>query len=432
MNDYVIKCGTFMDGNGGEALENVRLLVKRSRIARIETQESDLDRHPVIIDASGQTVIPGLIDSHKHIINCGGSGVGVGLDLTQVKKNIEQIYQGGVTSVLDLGSAEMLHLLPKVPLPQPRVFYALTILTCDKGYPVEYMKPEFYKMGAAADCVSKDDIKRSVKKLYKLGVSVIKTAVVSRTFNGRPQVCWTDEMLTALTDEAHSYGLNVCAHITYAADYAQAVRCGVDSVHHAAFDGIIPEQVMDEMLEKGVIFVPTISLVDLMLQGLEERWIYDPKYHPAVNDTIIANMKAFTDAYHNGSEDEPIGDLFINMPKKDFRKALEMQFKNVKLFLKLGGTVAMGTDSALGFSLHTTPIRELELLVKAGLSITKAVRASTLSSAAVFGKEHEIGSLKTGKKADILILDGDLSKDLSVLKCVKKVIIDGKLMHENP
>jgi imidazolonepropionase-like amidohydrolase len=431
MNDYVIKCGTLIDGTGRPPIKNAKILVKNQRIVRIEQKNgTDLENYPHIVDASEKTVLPGLIDSHKHIFNCGGSNVGVGLNTSQVKENIHQIYKGGVTSVLDLGSPYDIKSIIELPEKKPKIFYAITILTCPNGYPGEYMDRKFYKLGSAAECETEQDIKKAVKKLYEMGVSVIKTAIVTRTFDGKPQACWTDKQLQTLTDEAHSYGLQVCAHITYKDDYAQAARCGIDSIHHAAFDGKMYEEDLEEMISKGIIFVPTLSLIDLMVAGLKEKWISNQNYNPPVNEEIKENMQIFTNAFHDGPDDKPVGDLFIKVAKSELCTIPKVQLENVKEYIKRGGTVAMGTDSSLGFSLHTTPVREIELLAAAGLSNIEAIKASTLTAASVFGKDHEIGSIETGKLADIIVVNGDVTNDLSALENTEIVFINGEKIYQ--
>ncbi len=429
MKEFVIKCGKLIDGTGKDVINNARILVKNGRIALIETTDSELDDHRQIIDATDKTVIPGIIDAHKHVINNGGSGIGIGLSVKQVKENIKQIYSGGVTSVLDLGSIDFLRFIPQLPFKQPKIFYVITILTCPDGYPGEYMDKKYYKFGSVKECGTEDEIKKAVKNLYKKGVAAIKTAVVSRTFDNRPQKCWTDKQLKVLTNEAHSYGLKVCAHITYIEDYAQAARCGVDSIHHAAFNGKMYDRDIDDMIKKDIVFVPTVSLCDLTIQGLENEWIYKSDYNPPVNDIIKENMRQFTEAYKTCSEDEPVGDFFVKLSKKEFKQALFYQLENIKEYIKRGGKIAMGTDSSLGFSLHTTPVREIELLALAGLSNIEAIKASTLTAASVFGKDYEIGSIETGKCADILIVDGDVTKDLSCIQNTYMVFINGEKVY---
>ncbi len=292
------------------------------------------------------------------------------------------------------------------------------------------MGKKFYSLKAVIECEDLPAIKRAVQSLYKKGVAAIKTAVVSRTFDNRPQKNWTDRELLYLTDVAHSYGLPVCAHITYAQDYEQAARCGIDSIHHAAFDHVCEEKVLSLMVEKGIIFVPTLSLVALLLKGLKEKWIYQEDYRPAVNKKIKGNMRIFTEAYFCGEADKPIGDFFVKVSKAESEKIPAIQMENVKRYIKLGGKVAMGTDSALGFSLHSTPTCEIELLMNAGLNLEETIQATSKNSAEVFGKEYEIGTLEARKRADLLIIDGDLKSDIRNIEKIKQVIIDGKTVFK--
>lgn len=90
----------------------------------------------------------------------------------------------------------------------------------------------------------------------------------------------------------------------------------------------------------------------------------------------------------------------------------------------------MGTDSALGFSLHNTPVCEIKLLMEAGLTLEKTIQAATENSAKVFGKENEIGTLEEKKRADILIIDGSLESDITNIDKIKSVIINGKNIYE--
>ncbi len=430
MSYYGIKCGTLIDGTGNPALKNAVIIVKNNYIVRILKNAEKIQNNIPILDAGKCTVIPGLIDAHKHVMNCGGSGIGVGLNYNQIKANISTMAKGGVTSVLDLGSANLIPYMERIMGSNTKIFNAISILTCQGGYPHEYMPRKFYNMGSVVECGNIDEIRRTVRKLYKKGVAVIKTAVVSRTFDNKPQKNWTDKELQYLTDEAHSYGLNVCAHVTYAKDYEQAARCGIDSIHHAAFDDIIEERVLELMLEKGIIFVPTLSLVVLTLKGLQNKWIYQDWYQPEINKKIKTNLRNFTEAYFKAMPNEPIGDFFVKVTKEEMENIPYIQIENVRRYIRLGGVVAMGTDSALGFSLHNTPVCEIKLLMEAGLTLEKTIQAATENSAKVFGKENEIGTLEEKKRADILIIDGSLESDITNIDKIKSVIINGKNIYE--
>ncbi len=423
---YGIICGKFIDGTGNKVKTNVCLYVDGDRIVNISNKK--LYKNINYINASNMTVLPGLIDAHKHILNCGGSGMGVGLSLRTIYSNLKKMQQSGVTSLLDLGSAYFLPPLERLLNPKIRIFNAISIITCPGGYPAEYMPKKFYSLGAVTECDSFESIYTTVKKLYKKGVSCIKTAVVSKSFTGNPINSWNIPMLKYLVDVSHSFGLKVCAHVTYACDYEKSAICGIDSVHHAAFDDIVKDDILNLMVEKDMQLVPTISLSHMMFAGLEEKWIYNSDFQSSLHNPLKKNLLKFTNDYFACDDSAPIGDLFINIPKKDFLKVPDMQFENLKKFIRLGGNIAMGTDSALGFTLHETPIWELKLLHSAGLSIEKTISAATYQSAKVFGKENELGSLSIGKKADIIIINGDLFADISNIVNICAIIVDGKFI----
>ncbi len=337
MKKYVIKCGKMVDGTGKKAVYNTFVVVQNQRIVRVSNDIRDLGTDLQIVDASNCTVIPGLIDAHKHVMNCGGSGMGVGLDYRQIKTNIAEMAKGGVTSVLDLGSANIIPTVERILGSDTKIFNAISILTCKGGYPQEYMPRKFYRMGAVVECETKNDIEKAIKKLYNKGVAAIKTAIVSRTFDGKPQKNWTQRQLKCLTDTAHGYGLNVCAHITYVDDYEMAADCGVDSVHHAAFDGVVEQRVQEKMIQNNIIFVPTVSLGSLIIRGLRGKWIYQDWYQPAINQKIRMNMENFTEAYFNAKPEEPIEGFFINVTKRELENVVNIQFENIKRYVELGG-----------------------------------------------------------------------------------------------
>ncbi len=168
---YGIICGKFIDGTGNKVKTNVCLYVDGDRIVNISNKK--LYKNINYIDASNMTVLPGLIDAHKHILNCGGSGMGVGLSLRTIYSNLKKMQQSGVTSLLDLGSAYFLPPLERLLNPKIRIFNAISIITCPGGYPAEYMPKKFYSLGAVTECDSFESIYTTVKKLYKKDIKIL-------------------------------------------------------------------------------------------------------------------------------------------------------------------------------------------------------------------------------------------------------------------
>ena len=431
MKEYVIRCGSLLDGTGKAPIKGAWVVIKGENILRVETSPKDELVNLPYIDATEKTVLPGLIDAHKHYFNCGGFGesVPVGFTPRQAYLNIRDTLLGGVTSALDLSGPFFISTISKLPFMKPRMFYAGPILTCKGGYPAEYMNRSAYTLGVVQECDTEVEIRSAIEKLAQKGVAVIKTVVVSQTFRGKPQVNWTDQQLSTLVNVAHKNGLPVCAHITYPQDYAQAIRCGIDSIHHAAY-APMQEKDLNRMIENGIRFVPTLSLMDLMVQGCQERWVEKHAYQPNVNRTIYKSMVRFTNAFHKTPDDQCIPGSFIAIPKREMLQAPKQTIENLARFVQKGGIVAMGTDSALGFCLHTTPVREMELLQASGLSTCEVIKASTLTSASIFNKQDVLGSIEPGKLADILIVTGDLSNNLRCIQNIDTVILGGQVVVE--
>lgn len=417
-----------IDGTGRTARDGMTVIIEGGRFTRITPSRAPIPGARCI-DGTGKTLIPGLIDAHKHIMNNGGDHMAVGLTPRGVFDNLVTMIRGGITTILDLGSADVIRVLRHAPGPRPRIHTAISIVTNPGGYPAEYMPRRFYRMGAVRECQSPAQIRRAVRRLARVGVSAIKTAIVSRTFDGKPVRGWSDAQLNILTDEAHRHGLMVCAHLTYAVDYAQAARCGVDSVHHAAFDGVITDRAADGLIEAGVIFVPTLSLASLLIEGMHHRWCDDPQFTAGLPPALVHNMREFTTHYEQCPPDRPVPGFFVSLPKKEWDSVLENQLSNVAKYIERGGTIALGTDSALGFSLHGTPVREMELMVEAGLNTVQAVQAAGQNAARVFSHKENIGTITPGALADCLLVPAEITTSMSQLADISTVIQGGRIIR---
>lgn len=177
---------------------------------------------------------------------------------------------------------------------------------------------------------------------------------------------WSDAQLQCPTNVAHGLGRRVCAHVTYPRDYAQAIRCGVNSVRHTSWESMRDED-LDQMAERGIVFVPTLSLIELMVKGAAERWFDDPKFNPPINGKIRDSLLRFTEAFHRTSDEANIEGTCVAIPKGILVRAADRALENFKRFVRRGGAVAIGTDASLGFLFHTSPRRELKLMAACGL-----------------------------------------------------------------
>ncbi len=211
------------------------------------------------------------------------------------------------------------------------------------------------------------------------GADFIKTAA-SGGFWSADESCsvrnYTYEELEALTDEAHAWGKPVVVHVHTQPGLNNSIRAGIDQIHHGAF---IDEEAIRGIKEKDLYYIPTLRVTcDRNLRAWPDRpW-------------MLEEMK----------ESQPI------------------HRAGVQLAHKLGVKIAGGTDypgSGEGWLIGDAALWELMELVACGLTPMEVITAYTRNTAEAYGKLNEFGTLEPGKKADLLVVDGDPSKNISVL-----------------
>ena len=121
--------------------------------------------------------------------------------------------------------------------------------------------------------------------------------------------------------------------------------------------------------------------------------------------------------------------FFVSLPKREWEAVPENQLRNVAKYVERGGTIALGTDSALGFSLHGTPVREMELMVEAGLNTVEAIQAAGQNAARVFSHKENIGTIRPGALADCLLVPAEITESMTHLADISTVIQGGKVVR---
>ena len=191
-------------------------------------------------------------------------------------------------------------------------------------------------------------------------------------------------------EEAHKRGRKMAAQAHGAAGILTAVQAGADTLEHGSLLCESPEAI-SLMAERGVFLVPTLA-AGIMSQH-------------------AADIPAF-------------------MAEKD-QRLLEAHQRSVRLALAAGIPIAMGTDAGVPFVKHGDNAIELPLMVNVGLSPMQAIVASTSNAARALGLESEIGTIEVGKRADLLILDGDPLQDIEIVtqkECIRMVVLDGNVI----
>jgi imidazolonepropionase-like amidohydrolase len=226
------------------------------------------------------------------------------------------------------------------------------------------------------------------------------------------------EQAHAIADEAHKSKLKVAAHIFYLSDAKALVKAGIDIIAHSVRDQAVDAEFIEAMKANGVVYIPTLDLDESQFIFAEQpAWMQEPFFTKAVDPVLLERWKSLL--YAKEMQANP------NTPKN--KAAAEIGQRNLKTLFDAGVKVAFGTDSGAlptrvqGFAEH----RELQLLVQAGLSPAEAIVCATKNSAEVIGASDR-GTLEPGKKADLLVLDGNPLDDIRNTTKIAMIIHEGK------
>ena len=354
---------------------------------------------PEVIDLLDRFVLPGLIDAHVHL-TLNSDGQASPFELTGEEMLIDAIVNArrtllaGFTTVRDLGSRPyswpVLVLRDAVDegrIEGPRILAAGSAISATGGHADVLERPAEItsRLPTPGVCDGIAACRQAVRRQFGAGADVIKINATGgggeRNGGEDDPPAFFDDELRALVETAHSLGLRVAAHAHGTAGINAALRAGVDSIEHGSF---LDEASIRLFRQQDTFLVPTLSVQDRIAGEVDdaEGW-----------------MKA------------RMQDFIRHHPA------------NVGIAYGVGVKVALGTDA--GVVPHGQNARELEWLVKVGMTNADALRAATQNAAALLGLEDEIGSLEPGKLADIIAVRGDPLEDVSVLRNVAFVMKSG-------
>jgi imidazolonepropionase-like amidohydrolase len=391
-----IRGGSLISGTGDQPVQNATVRVVDGAIAGVwagSARPPEAATPPAaVFDATGLTVMPGLIDAHCHISygearSAEEADVYGGAEWAAVRAvwNAGKVLRAGVTTICDCGSTWNTAVTARDAItngmfPGPRIVAAGRHIVADGGF-ADYF-PSWIGMPVSAEgvlCPTPPDMVREVRKQVKNRVDLIKVSGDSQAQEARPDVgpCFSDDELQLIARTAKALGRKLTIHSRYAETVLAAVRAGFDWVIHASY--LRPGDI-GFVRDSGISICPTITFTANIVEWGRDAGV-DPNY--------IEVKKRELDALAN-----------------IHRRAHE-------------AGVPMMAGSEAGFSVtpygewHT---RELELLVKlVGLSPMEAILAGTCNNARAFGMADQIGTLERGRAADILVVDGNPLADIRIL-----------------
>jgi len=400
----VVLAGRLVDVVGGEVLEDRALVLDGDRIEDVLPASATPSGRRTI-DLSARTVLPGLIDSHAHLIGQMDEGQGYAYlvnrssaqeALTGVT-NARDTLLGGVTTVRDVGTFHafvdlaLREAIEEGSIAGPRMMCAGAYVTCPggggdiTGLP-EVPVPSELRMGVSSGA---DQVRANVRRIFEAGADFIKViatgaVLTSGTNPGEPEL--TEEEIRAAVEEAEARGTHVAAHAHGAEGAKRAIRAGVRSIEHGC---LIDDETIDLMVERGTYLVADMFDGDWMIQE-------GPRL--GYSDEVLRKTEMTNDAQ-----------------RENFAKAV-----------KAGVKIAFGTDS--GIYPHGMNAKNLAFHVRFGQTPMEAIRSATLVSAELMGWEDRVGSLQPGRFADLIAVDGDPLDDVTVLEDIPFVMKGGEVV----
>lgn len=384
-----------IDGTGADPVANASIVVNDDgRISQVGTNLSR-PSDATVLDVGGATVMPGLIDAHVHMYS-GVFGANMqeraltppSLHGYQSMGNARETLEAGVTSVRDASGTPVgfRMAIEQGLFPGPRMKLSIAALSQTGGHG-DGLLPAGVRMGQPghpaevpdAICDGVEEVRKVVRTVLRAGADFIKmhsTGGVLSPSDEPGATQFTVEEIAVMVQEAAAQGKTCMAHAQANQGIKNAVLAGVESIEHGIY---LDDEVIAQMKERGTFLVPTLHAPRGVLKKEEER-----------PGTVLPQSLRKT------------------------KEVLEDHTNSIRAAHEAGVKIAMGTDAAVGK--HGTNAEELEYLTQIGMTPMEAIVASTKTASECIHDAANVGTLETGKHADLLVVDGDPLEDITILQ----------------
>ena len=400
----ILKAARLIDGNGGPVAEQAAIMLHGDTISRIGTHETVQAPEGAAVrevDYGDATILPGLVDSHVHLIGIGDGRAGDELVTlpdevltVQAAQNVRRHLYSGVTTVRDCGAKNRTTFLLRDAVdmgivPSPRLVLS--------GRPVAIIGGHLSYFGIQA--TGPDECRAAVRQLIKEGADFIKitaTGGSTRTsFSLRPS--FNVDELSAICEEAHKFGKHAAAHCASSQGMVNTLAAGIDTIIHGVHkeaDGsdVYRPEIAEKIAEQGVYVNPTLGGGVIRIRMLENTPDLSPAQH--------ADLDAM-------------------------REASQVRMDNVARMVEAGVMMSAGSDTAWGFYQMGDFQTEIEAHAMAGMSNMQAIVSATRDAARSCWVDDSVGTLEAGKQGDVLVVNGNPDQDINALRNVADVYLAG-------
>lgn len=403
-----------VDGLGGAPLEGATLSVEDGLIAAIGSDGAvKVPGNARVIDLAGKTVLPGLISNHSHVGLVDGVTVGPqNYTRENIERQLRQFRAYGVTTVTSLGLNRPLFQEVR-DAAHAGVLPGADLFGADRGIGVVDGAPP---VNAAADQlyrpVDPEQARDAVRAMAGRRADLIKIWVDD--FHHVVPAKMRADVYKAAIDEAHKQGVRVAAHVYYLEDAKSLVAAGADVLAHGVRDTAVDDALIVAMKAAGTWYVPTLDLDESFFVYAERpAWMNSPFFRHALQPALAKQL-----------DDPAWRAKTLEAAKKveTDRASFRTNLLNFRRLYDAGVKIGFGTDSGAtplripGFAEH----RELELMTEAGVTPLQAIGVATRNAAELL-RLRDRGVLLPGRRADLLVVDGDPSRNIKDLNKVESV-----------
>ena len=385
----VLAGGRVLTCRGDEVIEAGFVEIENGKIKAVGKLSDLGETSAQVVDCSGKTILPGMMNSHAHLAWDGVHDLArQSLDDTpeisayKSAGNMIKSLKAGITLVRDLGMNQSnfsaKQAVEQGIFPGPRLLITGEAIIQTGGH----------TFWCCREASGADEMRRAVRDQVKGGADLIKI------MGSHDLLEFTDDELRAVIDEAHRNGLAITAHATFDACIRRMAEFGVDVIEHG---GSMSDETIQLLLDKNIPIVTTFAPLLMQSQADLARQYDIPEWKIAERQDAVASRARY--------------DGLI--------KAAQA-----------GVTIAFGTDAGSPVVGHDVVVPELAFMVELGIKKDNydALRSATIVAAAVSNLDDKLGSLETGKDADIIVMAGDPLADLNALEQIEMVFIAGKQM----